>query len=315
MQSVTSLVVDPISGVEVYYAPIRASRSNAFQQGGIEYPPDDFCPFCPGNEHETPPETWRWPVETGKCWQQRMVPNRFPVVAVGSSSPAGGYHEVLIESARHHDDWLTLSVVDLSRVFQAIADRLLSWRTDPAIKCFQIFKNVGRLAGASLAHPHLQVMALNHLPAQLALQAERDMQWVARHGESYAKRLLDQAERTRCVVHQDAVFISLCPPVSRFPFEVWLLPRVEKPYLQLQHVELMELARHIKLLLQRMQSVLGLFAHNIVWRLPPHSTSIAWRLEIIPRLTTWAGLELGSGMYVNPVLPEHAARELRDKSM
>lgn len=310
-QHVTTLAVDPISGVEVYYAPIRASRSNAFQQGGIEYPPDEFCPFCPGNEHETPPETWRWPIETGKPWQQRMVPNRFPAVATGSPSPAGGYHEVLIESARHYDDWLTLPVDDLARVFPAIAGRLHSWKNDPAIKCFQVFKNVGRLAGASLAHPHLQMMALNHLPAQLALEAEREMQWVAKRGQSYTTRLLDQAEKTRCVVHQDAMFVTLCPAVSRFPYEVWLSPRNETPYLQLQQLELIELARQLKHVLQRMQSVLGLFAHNIVWRLPPQGVSIGWRLEIIPRLTTWAGLELGSGMHVNPILPEHAAKNLR----
>lgn len=308
---ITTFCVDPISGVEVYYAPIRASRSNAFHQGGIEYPPDEFCPFCPGNEHETPPETWRWPVETGKSWQQRMVPNRFPAVAVGSSSPAGGYHEVLIESARHNDDWLTIPVEDLSRVFKATADRLLCWKNDAAIKSFQVFKNVGRLAGASLAHPHLQVMALNHLPAQLAVEAERERRWMAEQGQSYAAHLMEQMEKSQTLVHRADMFVSLCPPVSRFPYEVWLLPRNETPYLQLQQLEWIELARHLKHVLQRMQSVLGLFAHNIVWRLPPHSTSIGWRLEIIPRLTTWAGLELGSGMHVNPVLPEYAAGSLR----
>lgn len=310
MQPVTTLCVDPISAVEVYYAPIRASRSNAFQQGGIEYPPDAFCPFCPGNEHETPPETWRWPSETEKPWEQRMVPNRFPAVEVGSTSHAGGHHEVLIESARHNDDWLTLPAEDLARVFLAIAEKLHSWNNDPAIKCFQVFKNVGRLAGASLAHPHLQVMALNTLPAQLTLQAEREMHWVKQHGHSYAARLLEQAEKAKCLLHQDESFVSLCPTVSRFPYEVWLLPRNETPYLHLQQLQWIELARHLKHVLNRMKTVLGLFAHNIVWRLPPQGVSFSWRLEIIPRLTTWAGLELGSGMHVNPVLPAQAAKSL-----
>lgn len=310
MQPVTTLCVDPISGVEVYYAPIRASRSNAFHQGGIEYPPDAFCPFCPGNEHETPPESWRWPSEPDKPWQQRMVPNRFPAVAVGSASSAGGYHEVLIESARHNDDWLTLPPEALARVFLAIAEKMHSWIKDPAIKCFQVFKNVGRLAGASLAHPHLQVMALNHLPVQLALQAEREMHWVKQHGQSHAARLMQQAEKARCLLHRDETFISLCPTVSRFPYEVWLLPRVDTPYLQLQPLQWTQLARHLQHVLKRMQTVLGLFAHNIVWRLPPRDSSFAWRLEIIPRLTTWAGLELGSGMHVNPVLPAEAAKRL-----
>jgi UDPglucose--hexose-1-phosphate uridylyltransferase len=308
MQPVTTLRVDPISGVEVYYAPIRASRSNAFQQDGIEFPPDEFCPFCPCHEHETPPETWRWPSESDLPWQQRMVPNRFPVVATGLTSPAGGYHEVLIESARHNDHWLSLSEDVLARVFQAITDRLLSWKIDPAIKCFQVFKNVGRLAGASLAHPHLQVMALYHLPSQIALQAERETHWVKQHGQSYTRKLLSLAEETQCVTYQDEIFVSLCPSISRFPYEVWLLPRKETPFLQLQQLDWIQLALHFQHVLKRMQSVLGVFAHNIVWRLPPLSTTTSWRIEIIPRLTTWAGLELGSGLYVNPVLPEQAAR-------
>ena len=100
------LVVDPVTGVEVIYAPRRADRSNAFAQEPLQLPASQLCPFCPGNEDETPPAVQVWSLGGDKHWQVRAVPNRFPVV--DAQAPASGRHEVLIESPDHHATWRTM---------------------------------------------------------------------------------------------------------------------------------------------------------------------------------------------------------------
>ena len=97
---------------------------------------------------ETPAEVYRCPTSQEVPWQLRIVPNRFPAVATQllSDSPAYGQHEVLIESACHEDDWLSISIEHLAHVFQAIAARLRHWSTDPHSQYIQVFKNVGSRA-------------------------------------------------------------------------------------------------------------------------------------------------------------------------
>jgi UDPglucose--hexose-1-phosphate uridylyltransferase len=316
------LCIDPVTGTEVLYAPLRATRSNAFASEPLLLPSGEMCPFCPGNEHETPPEVYRWPaVEQDPRWQIRVVPNRFPAVAtdeetksehesrLGRSlalpqSPAHGKHEVLIESDQHDADWLSMSPEHLARILTVIGLRIAAWRSDPRIVYAQVFKNVGSRAGASLAHPHLQLVGLSFVPRQIKQMVMRSEEYRREHGCGYQQILWQR--HPELIVHQDDGLLTLCPPVSRVPYELWIVPTEEIPYDQLPTLKLAQSV------LSKQKQTVGEVAHNIVWHLPPFGADPTnWRLEIIPRLTTFAGLELGAGVYINPVRPETAVERLR----
>jgi len=301
------LCIDPITGAEVLYAPQRARRTNALVREPLILPSGDFCPFCPGNEAETPAEVYRWPTSSSTLWQLRIVPNRFPAVATRllSDSSAYGQHEVLIESARHDDDWLSLSVEHLAHVFEAITARLSHWANDPHAQYIQVFKNVGTRAGATLGHPHLQLVSLNYRP-------ERILKELHTLQEKFPALL----ENKNLTVQHDDDYVTLCPPVSRVPYELWLLPQHSAAFDALTFNGYLKLAQHLQSTLHRLEALIGKVSHNIIWKLPPRDHShLPWRIEILPRLTTFAGLELGSGLYVNPIRPELAAQQLSSVSL
>lgn len=287
------------------YAPQRARRTNALVREQLILPVTDFCPFCPGHEEETPPAIYRWPIGHNQRWQLRLVPNRFPAVATQLQSEASpsacGHHEVLIESARHDDDWLSLSTEHLAQIMEAIATRLRHWSNDPRARYVQVFKNVGTRAGATLGHPHLQLMSLDYCPMHIVHEAQ-----------NLKEHLPALFQQQHLMIEQDASYVTLCPPVSRVPYEVWLLPRLSGAFDKLSFEGYLTLARHLQSTLRRLEEVIGKVSHNIIWKLPPRDHAhLPWRIEFFPRLTTFAGLELGSGLYVNPIRPELAAEQLR----
>ncbi len=299
------LCIDPITGAEVIYAPQRANRTNALAREPLVLPVTDFCPFCPGHEEETPAAVYRWPSETSKPWQLRLVPNRYPAVAThlqnNSSPSAYGQHEVLIESARHDDDWLSISPEHLAHILQAVATQLRLWAHDPRARYIQVFKNVGTRAGATLAHPHLQLMSLDYCPTHIVKEAQ-----------NLKEHLPALFAHQHLMIQQDADYVTLCPPVSRVPYELWLLPRQPGPFESLSFDGYLTLAHHLKSVLHRLEAVIGKVSHNIIWKLPPRGHEhLPWRIEVTPRLTTFAGLELGSGLYINPIRPELAAEQMR----
>lgn len=301
------LCIDPITHVQVLYAPLRAKRTNALVREPCTLPVNDFCPFCPGHEKDTPPHVYRWPKAETTPWQLRVVPNRFPAVANGdeaADSAAFGHHSVLIESAKHDDDWTSLTVEQLARILEACAIQLKAWLSDARSRFVQVFKNVGTRAGATLAHPHLQLMSLNHVPDYVSTEFSHSQAEIANH-------LQHMVNNRSLQVHADQHFVTLCPSVSRVPYEVWILPLHEKPYTSLTEQEHQQLAQHIKVIHARLINAIGVVSHNIIWRLPPRGKDqYPWRIEILPRLTTFAGLEIGSGLYVNPILPDAAAGHL-----
>lgn len=305
------LVVHPITGDEVLYAPLRARRANALIREQLVLPVSDFCPFCPGNEHETPPAIYRWPAASDTPWQLRVVPNRFPVIATidkhlqpEAASNALGRHEVLIESANHDDDWSSLPTVHLAQVLFAVGERVREWSTDPRSQQIQVFKNVGTRAGATLAHPHMQLLSMNYLPLRIV----DEMKALEQVGSPYH---LPQLQDLMLIVEHNISWMTYCPPVSRVPYEMCIVPPEHKPFQHLSFDELLGLATHLQSTFHRLEAAVGKISHNVIWRLPPHyHDHIAWRIEILPRMTTFAGLELGTGLYVNPIRPEVAARHL-----
>lgn len=303
--------IDPLSGAGVIYAPGRARRANAFAREPLVLPTSDTCPFCPGNEGDTPAEVYRWPHHADDPWKIRIVPNRYPVVSNRQAPPLPenapntyGQHEVLIESPQHEDNWLSLRVDHLAMIHQAIAQRVRHFTSDPRSQYMLVFKNVGTRAGATLAHPHLQLVTMNYLPWRVISEIP--------DAESTTVQLMHQTiKNKKLLIRHQNNFLTLCPPVSRVPYELWVMPVEHVPYTELSSQAFHDLALQLQDALHRLEMRLGKVAHNVLWRLPPiYQDHLPWRIEILPRLTTFAGLELLSDLYVNPVPPELAASQL-----
>ena len=320
---------DPLNGRLAAIAAGRAARPEAFL-GDVGPPRGTLgCPFCPGNEHMTPPEVWadRDPCSTadGPGWQVRVVPNKFPAFA-GSpggvdpdgglyrSAPSAGAHEVVIHSTDHYASLADLSDKDVARVLGAYRQRLLAYRGGP-FRSTVVIVNHGRTAGASLEHPHSQVIATVARPE--LVQAELDRLGAsASPGAACAACAVVERERAgaRAVEERDGL-LTICPWASAAPYEALLLPVSHQPRFELGD-ESGDLATAGALgrLLRRFTAVVGSSApYNLVLHSAPAGVDdFHWHLHLIPRLTTYGGFELATGIIINVVDPDRAAAALRE---
>lgn len=300
------------------------------------------CPFCLGNEHETPTEIARYSASGDKnAWSVRVVPNKYPAVTpcrelldphpgplpngegactddcLFRSTPALGEHEVIIESPRHVASLTDLTPAETELLFVAYRDRLAFHSAAGKARYVQAFKNVGHLAGASMEHSHSQLMALEALPADV----ERDARIAESYYEQRSRHLLgavvagELAASSRLIA-ESASLAAFCPFASKFPYEVCVAPKAAaRPFDELQTGELGELARIVRDIIGRIERTLGPVAYNYYLRPAPFDMASRghydWHIEIFPRLVKVAAFEWSTGVFVNTVSPEAAAKSLR----
>lgn len=297
----------PLTGELVIVAPERGQRPNAFdlRYGTTEGP----CPFCPGHEHETPPEVHR--VAGGDAWLLRVVPNRYPAVRIDSHGPdaARGIHEVVIESPDHGAAFEQFSAEHARVVIESYLQRFDALRNHGPVEYILFFKNDGRRAGESIEHPHSQIMALTFVPPGVCL--------VSQDAGCALCALIATIPRELVISESDA-FLTIAPQASRFPYEQWIVPKAHAPDFSRMDPETTgEMARRMQSALRSLRRIESEAPYNwIIHNAPlraPHA-SWHWYVEILPRMTQLAGFELGTGMTINIVSPERAAEELRERS-
>jgi UDPglucose--hexose-1-phosphate uridylyltransferase len=233
-------------------------------------------------------------------------------------APAGGAHEVIIESPRHLLRTAELSTGELRDVLDAYALRLAHWRSDGRLRYALVFKNQGPQAGASLAHLHSQLIALPAVPAAVGRELARAEQAYRQDRTCpYCRWIAHERAAADRVVWERDGFIAFCPPASLQPFETWLLPTEHAPWFEhpMSPKTFDELSVALHALITRLESVLPAATYNVLVRTAPWMDGIEpwshWRIEILPRLAALAGMELGTGIHINPLSPEHAAERLR----
>ncbi len=318
---------DPVTNRWVIIASERGRRPTDFQ---TQKPMSDegFCPFCPGNESVTPDEIYSVRPQDGE-WDLRVIPNKFPVLQVeGDLDRVGdgiydkmngvGAHEVIIESPEHDVDLAEMSLERISQVIQAYHERYIDLKRDFRFRYALIFKNQGGAAGASLSHPHSQLIALPVVPKRV----EEELAGAKRHFE-YKERCIfcdiihqDLNEGSRVVLENDD-FVALSPYAARFPFETWILPKSHHSCFEtLSAGQIHSFARILKNLLLRQKKVLNDPPFNYMIHTMPLQEGpndyYHWHVEVIPKLTKVAGFEWGSGFYINPTPPEEATLFLRE---
>ena len=323
---------DPVVGRWVIISTERGKRPSDFvieseeRRGG-------FCPFCVGNESKTPPEVLAYrqngtdPNQPG--WNVRIVPNKYPALQIeGNLDSHGdgvydfmngvGAHEVVIETPDHDKDLVDLDVSHLEDIWWAIRERILDLRQDVRFKYILVFKNHGASAGASLEHSHSQLIATPIVPVQVMEELDGYHQYFAYKERCIFCDIIRQERETgkRIVLENDR-FISIEPFAPRFPFETWILPKNHQAgFENTQKEDYLSLAEIAKETLLRIRRALSDPPYNFMIHTTPlnndEQLDFHWHMEIIPKLTKIAGFEWGSGFYINPTLPEDAARFLRE---
>ena len=311
----------------VVIAPGRRHRPHMLADSLHEQTVALECPFCPGHEDETPPEVWRLGSPDGG-WRLRVVPNRFPTLAPDGtarrlvsaagfvSMPGVGRHEVIIESPDHYADLARAADADVRAVLESYRARYNALR-DSSGGVIVIFRNHGPAAGTSLPHPHSQIMATPVVPIQIRHRFEVAMQHYDDLGSCLYVDLLERELRDgRRIVLEAAHFVAFQPYASAVPFETWVMPRGAQPcFGDATDAMLDELAPIVRSILAGLAKVLDDPDYNAVLQSAPvgdeHREYFVWHLRVLPRIAIPAGFELGSGMAVNPSLPEDAAATLR----
>ena len=333
---------DVINGRWVIIASERGKRPDDFRPAAAARPAATgataFCPFCAGSEAKTPPEVFALrPPDTAPDtpgWRVRVVPNKFPALERGEppsphrnvlfpSLPGVGVHEVVIENPDHDLELADLAVKQIRDVLGVFQDRTRSIEEDLHYQYVQIFKNKGKEAGASLSHPHSQIIATPVVPKLVKEKiygAERAYR--SFKGCFYCRVLAEKGTDER-LIFENSCFRVIAPFASRFPFEAAVFPVRHSPFFtDVKAGELDELAAALKTSLLKLKHVLSDPPYNLVLHQAPHPAlsnkswpdlgrSFHWHLEIFPVLTRVAGFEWGTGFYINPVPPETAAGFLR----
>jgi UDPglucose--hexose-1-phosphate uridylyltransferase len=256
------------------------------------------------------------------------VPNKFPALRIeGDLEPSGeglfdkmtgvGAHEVVIETPDHAASLASLPLDAVADVLLAFRERMLDLKKDPRFAYVLVFKNHGEAAGASLEHPHSQLIATPIIPIMVSEELAGSAQYYALKERCVWCDMLRQERRDgRRLILESHGFVTLAPFAPRFPFETWILPVGHRAAFEdSTDEELRGLAGVLGEFLRRMNRVLGDPPFNFMLHTAPfrevQRESFHWRLEIIPKLTRVAGFEWGSGFFINPMPPEDAAEALK----
>ncbi len=288
------------------------------------------CPFCLGSESMTPPEITahrKYGPPNSPGWTVRVVPNKFPALRIeGELNKEGigifdmmngiGAHEVIVDTPDHFRDMADLSYAETEEVIWAYLARSTDLRRDKRFKYILIFKNYGKTAGASLEHPHSQLIALPIVPKRVLEEIDGAAKYYDyKERCAFCDVMREEREEKERIIYEDDCFLAFCPYVSRFPYEVWILPkRHSSDFTTMQRDTVPCLAKALKNSLARIKTLLNDPSYNFIIHTSPinghEREDYHWHIEIMPKLAKVAGFEWGSGFYINPVPPDMAAKNL-----
>jgi len=322
---------DPITGRWIIVNYEKAVKSEGFSAVKVSKKNDTKnCPFCIGNEHMTPPEIIAHR-KTGKAnspgWTIRVVPNKYPALSKEGELEKQGFgifdrmngigaHEVIVDIPEHMHDIADISDSQAEEVIWSYIGRSTDLRKDPRFKYILVFRNYGKSAGASLEHPHSQLIALPIVPKRVNEELQSSMEYYGYKERCVFCDILKQelTDKER-IVEENEFFLSFCPFVSRFPYEMWIMPkRHESHFAVTGKEEVRPLGKILRNSMKKLKKFLNNPPYNYIIHTSPinghENEYYHWHIEIMPKLVNVAGFEWGSGFYANLISPEEAAKNL-----
>ncbi len=283
------------------------------------------CSFCPGNE-DPALEILRIP-QSGP-WQMRVLHNKYPALSfegvrertfdgVHRRMSGVGYHDVLIESPVHNTCPALETPRQITSMLQLFRTRGNEIAKDSRIEQLIYFKNHGVRAGTSMVHPHTQVIGLPIVPHDIRARTEEARRFMEDTGRCvFCKMLEDELNAANRIIVEGDHFVAFIPYASFSPFHMWIVPRRHEPsFLEVTDLELADLGKLLRHVLRKLYFGLHDPDYNYIVRSAPirdlSQEYLHWYLTIVPRVSLAAGFELGSGMFINPTLPEESAAFLR----
>jgi UDPglucose--hexose-1-phosphate uridylyltransferase len=324
---------DPTTDSWVIIAPERGHRpreiSPQSNKPAVQLLPfDPACPFCPGNEAQLPGIIAEMPSTQKPGWRTRVVPNKFPAVSRDAThreqkfsfyeTAAGrGNHEVVIESPRHDHDITTMPEEQVRDALATCRSRYEALMADSTIRSVLVFRNHGAIAGASLPHPHAQLIALGTIAPLVQARLAAMLSYYQREKRCILCDIIAyERDNGSRVVNENDAFLTVVPFAANAPCEMWLLPKHHRAdFGDLPDYEVEFLAIALREALMRLSGALDDPPYDYVIdtaaKDAPVAPAMHWRLRIMPQVTVPAGFELGSGLPINPSLPEEDAALLR----
>jgi len=326
-KTVSELRFDLVSKDWVVIATGRARRPDDFkkQKTTEEAPPESDCPFC---HLETQLEPLLFLPSKDDNWEVVVVPNKFPAFSFGDDlreravgpyqvMDGVGFHEVLI-FRDHKKSLAEFPPEKVKIVIDAYQERYLELMNEPTVNYVSVFHNHGREAGASIFHPHSQIIALPVLDPDIRRSLDNSLHFFKTHGKCVHCTMLewDLEEKSRIIFAND-LFVAVAPFASRVAFEVRIYPKEHKAYFErIKENEKEKLAEVLQAVLGKIHKGLSGPAYNFFIHTAPCDGKsydhYHWHLEIMPKTSIWAGFELGTGIQISTIEPEKAAEYLRN---
>lgn len=332
---------DRIRDTHVIISPERLHRPDcnigARDRRGVE----KICPFCEGNEKMTPPEIYAKrsvaSFANEKGWQTRVVPNLYKAVQIETSHKhhfgpfehweGFGAHEVIIDTPEHHTSMTEWSEENAINWLQTLGSRVRDLRGDSRIAYISLFKNEGELAGSTQAHSHTQLIGLPLIPKDIREEYQRSYEHYKHNKSSLLEEILKhEEEETLRIIETSGDFTAYCPYASAYPFEIMISSKKALGQIDtLSKKSIEQLAPLLISSLKKLKLQLGCSDFNLAIATPPlqegnvesellHFLDEAHRfsIRIMPRIYKFGGFEQSTGVIINPVSPELAAKLLRE---
>ncbi len=339
MKNLSELRQDIITGEWVLIATGRAMRPQFFRKKSVvtETPrkncpfeillPDSFLVFDRKGEIYRP--TPKIIKELKKNWFLQTVPNKYPAIRESATCPMPekqglyemmegvGFHEVVI-TREHKKSIGLMSVAEVSIVLRAYRARFEALKDEECVEYISVFHNHGTEAGASIFHPHSQIIAIPVVPQDVSRSIAGSLNYFERHKKCvHCEIIRFEIEEGKRIVYENEKFIAFCPYVSRAAFEVRIFPKIHTPEFESsKDADLASAADALRDVLRKLHKGLRNPAYNFFFHTAPTSDGMNyghyhWHIEIIPKTAVWAGFEIGTGIEISTVAPEEAAKFLR----
>ena len=261
------------------------------------------CIFCPHNINKAHSLYLKG---TKKKWDINIIANKYPAVSLDNPK-AYGIQEVVIETPDHTKELEELSSEHIANLLEAYSARTKEISKDDKIEYILIFKNDGGIAGASLQHTHSQIFATKFLPPHLLDKSQRQQAYKLKTGNCIYCDVIKKESKGPRLVYKDKNVIAFTPYASMFNYEIWIMPlRHLDNITDLNKEERKSWAKILKHILKKI-GLLNL-SYNFYFHQVINDEDQHLYMKIVPRGSVWAGVEIGSGLIINPIEPEEAAK-------
>lgn len=327
----SELRLDPVSQDWILIATGRARRPEAFQKEtrvsaeGSAFP----CPFEKLDEQEKPTSIFLngKQVAGGPAWTTIAIPNKYPafspvvspstrIIGPYQTMEGVGFHEVII-TKDHTKDIPEFSLQETKELIDIYQERYLSLMKEEVVDYISIFKNKGRAAGATIAHPHSQLIATPVIAADIQRSLRGSQEYFAKYNTCVHCSMLEwDLQDAKRIIFENDTFVVLCPFASRVAFEVRVYPKEHLSHFeQITELQKEQFADALSIAMKKLSKALNDPDYNYFIHTAPvdkgKHTYYHWHLEIFPKTSTWAGFEISTGIEISTIEPEKAAAFLK----